>query len=678
MLVRKFDKTQLDTEPEKVLYKDLYPWEEIEETPFGASLAIVEPQGQTMRHSHEPDETFVVFQGQGTMYVDEEETQLSQGDVVVMPSGSEHTIKNNSTTESLMFLSIFWWNDDTDTNSYHMFSDSEDANEPEISHPARLIFPSPPTSNGPLHVGHLAGPYIIADVIKRFDALKGRNNSFFLCLTDDHQSYTQAQAKEEGKAVEEVCNQYSEHIHACLRQCQAEPDKFVAPRHDENYKASVTAAFQKLHETGQILLEDIDVFHCDTCQKDLFDGHIIGSCPHCGEVSLGFACESCCLPNKTVDLEDASCTHCENTPKTRKAKRLVFQVDPLREELSNYHHNLKLSPKLRRLSYQFLDIENIRIPATAPSDWGLPVPIDGFEGQIISPWLEIGLANHYLREQVGEHKELVHCFGYDNAFCYLISDPALSLAIDKNIPLATELVVNEYLSLDDVKMSTSKGHYLSPDILLKRMPADLLRFYLALVRPESSQTSCSLRHMADTLNDLLVGRLQDWLADLGDTLSEEFNSTVPEAEFWSHEHEAFLNELVSIGQKTQRAYENRRLQIVASTSLELMSRAIDFGQEQNQLKYIPKHEDQRATGLALQLAAARLLCQILYPIMPESSAKLWKFLGHRESIEAEVWGPTVPLLSPGQRILARAGLSGRRLFPKFIDLDDMIENGEEE
>ena len=118
MLLRKFVQEELESEPDKVLFKDLYPWDEIEDTPFGASLAIVEPGGQTMKHSHDPDETFIIFQGKGTMFVDDESNPIAKGDVVVMPSGSEHTIKNDSETEPLMFLSVFWWGDDTDTHSY--------------------------------------------------------------------------------------------------------------------------------------------------------------------------------------------------------------------------------------------------------------------------------------------------------------------------------------------------------------------------------------------------------------------------------------------------------------------------------------------------------------------------------------------------------------------------------
>ncbi len=671
MLIRKFDSSALDSEPEKVLYKDLYPWDEIEDTPFGASLAVIEPGGQTMIHSHDPDETFIIFQGSGTMFVDEESTSVSQGDVIVMPSGSRHTLRNDSESETLMFLSLFWWGDDTDTNSFHMFG--EETESDTGSERGRLIFPSPPTSNGPLHVGHLAGPYLMADVIRRHDSLMNRPGSVFLCLTDDHQSYTLGRAEMEESPVAEVCQKYSNHIRNCLSQCSAAPDIMIAPSRDEEYKAAVRQAFQKLFDTGYIEAEEIDVFYCQTCSRSLFDGHVVGYCPHCGHSSLGFACENCCMPNQTVDLMEPECTKCEEFPLTRRENRLVFNIEGAREALGRYHEKLKLPPKLRALSSHFLAAKDLRIPASAPSQWGIPVPVEGYENHVISPWLEIALAGHHLRERVGAHAGVTHTFGYDNAFCYLMSDPAISMALDSRVPLADELVVNEYLSLNDVKMSTGKGHFLSPDILLSHVPIDMVRFYLASVRPEIGQTSCSLRHMSDTLNGLLIGRWQEWLAQLGDRVTNEFFSSAPGYETWSDDHNEFYADLTALNTNARQAYENRRLQRVVKACIDLTTRAAVFGQDQQHLAGLAEYQEHRSTSVALELAAAKLLALFTYPIMPNFGAQLWKVLGHFQPIPEEGWNKQVTLLEPGQRILARAGLCGRRFFPERIDLEDMIE-----
>ena len=671
MLIRKFDRNSLDSEPEKVLYKDLYPWEAIEETPFGASLALVEPGGQTMLHSHQPDETFIIFQGQGTMSVDDEQQAVSQGDVIVMPSGSQHTIANSSQTEPLMFLSVFWWPDNTSTNSYHMFTNDEEA--PKIEVPPRLLFPSPPTTNGPLHVGHLAGPYLLADVLRRFDAITGRPNCFFLCLTDDHQSYTADQARSEEKSPDELCQSYGDRIRHTLGLCLAEPDLFLQPYKDEEYKSAVQQAFLTLHAAGHLTSGERQVFHCAECNKELYDGHVVGACPHCESTSLGFCCELCCQPNKTIDLIEPVCTSCQSVPELKVSSRLIFNLEPFKEQLDEYQMNLELTPKLRRLGSNYLGTPDLEVTACQKSDWGIPVPLDGFEGQCISPWLEISLAGHHVRKQAGGHDEVTHLFGYDNAFCYLMLDPSISLALDAGVTLPTELCVNEYLSLNDLKMSTSRQHYLSPDELLEKMDPDLLRYYLASVRPEVSQTSCSLSHMEHTVNHGVIERWGRWLSTLGDSVGREFVSQAPEFREWASEHSQFYRDLTVLSQRARTGYNTYRLQEVTRSIDELVEKASAFGFEQQNLSGMPIFAEQRATGVALELAAAKLLCLMTLPLMPKFSQQLWKILGHRHPPQEERWGVEVTFLPPGQRILARAGLSGPRLMPSQVDLSDLIE-----
>src|SRR5262245_61341992 len=108
MTIRKFARDQLATEPHNVLYKDIYPWEAIEDTPFGASLAVVEPGGRTMLHSHAPAETFIICRGAGTMMIEQQTTPVGPGDVVYIHPGSVHDLRNDSPTEDLVFVSVFW------------------------------------------------------------------------------------------------------------------------------------------------------------------------------------------------------------------------------------------------------------------------------------------------------------------------------------------------------------------------------------------------------------------------------------------------------------------------------------------------------------------------------------------------------------------------------------------
>src|SRR5688572_33357063 len=169
MTIRRFDRSALEYEAHRVRFKEIYPWDAIERTPFGASLAVVEPGGTTMLHGHAAAETFVICRGSGRIVVDGESSAVGPGDVIYLPPHSEHRLANDSEREELLFVSMFW-------------SPRAAREKPR----PLFILPSPPTSNGPLHLGHLGGPYLIADVVHRYRRMNGASSAF-VCLADEHQ-----------------------------------------------------------------------------------------------------------------------------------------------------------------------------------------------------------------------------------------------------------------------------------------------------------------------------------------------------------------------------------------------------------------------------------------------------------------------------------------------------------
>jgi methionyl-tRNA synthetase len=108
MMLRKFSREELAAEPHGVLFRDLYPWEAIDDTPFGSSYAVVQPGGQTMTHSHDPAETYIICRGAGTMTVDGVASAMAAGDVIYLPPRAVHDLRNDSATEDLVFVNVFW------------------------------------------------------------------------------------------------------------------------------------------------------------------------------------------------------------------------------------------------------------------------------------------------------------------------------------------------------------------------------------------------------------------------------------------------------------------------------------------------------------------------------------------------------------------------------------------
>ncbi|MFN8610789.1 MAG: class I tRNA ligase family protein [Vulcanimicrobiota bacterium] len=301
---------------------------------------------------------------------------------------------------------------------------------------------------------------------------------------------------------------------------------------------------------------------------------------------------------------------------------------------------------MRALGRKFMQLQQLEVVAVHPGHWGLSPS----EGLIVSPWVELALAAPLL----SAGSRAVNCFGADNAFLYLMLDPAVALALGK--PRAAELHVNEYLTLDSEKMSTSRGHLLEPGPMLSRFGPDLVRLLLASLRPEVSDTQCNQEVAESYLTSRIIGPWQDWLEGVGRRITTESNSKVPAAEVdWGSEQKDFLERMEALRRRCEKAYRRGRLQEVAGTLQQLVEEGCLFALSQEPLQ---GYAD-RTVALALELAAVRLLAQLSAPLMPRFSVQLWKHLGQRGPLN---WPDSVELLEPGQRVLAAAGLSARRYF----------------
>jgi methionyl-tRNA synthetase len=640
MMIRKFSRDELASEPHSVLFKDLYPWDEIDDTPFGSSLAIVQVGGHTMLHSHDPAETFIICRGNGTISIDDHHDTVAAGDTIYLPPGSMHVLRNDSPTDELVFVSVFW----------------KAKVEPRLAAGPRLLLPSPPTPNGPLHLGHLAGPYLLADVMRRYYRMHGIAATL-VCVTDDHQSYVAERAQFEGKQAGELAAQFRDQIARTFERFDAAPDVMIATSSDAAYQAAVRARFDTLLAAGKLEAREVATLHCEACDQSLYDSYVTGNCPHCGTPSFGAICEVCNSPNDSADLAGAHCDRCKQPASVRMVRRLFFPLAPYRAALADYHRRLRLSPKLRKLAAQWLDRERA-VPVSQVGTWG--IAIAGYAGQIISPWFEVGLAGSYLREQYAPGGKASCFFGYDNAFLYLVQDPAISLALDDDGALPVELAPNEFLLLDDAKMSTSRSHVLGADDVLARVPADLVRLLLAKIRPEDSTTSANVQTVQMFLT--MIPRFwQGWLGRLGAAIAGEADARAPayanpSLAPWSAEQQQFLAQLGALVGRARQGYEAGSLKEVSTAIHELVERAVNFGTAQSNLAGIASLEADRATGLALELAAARTLAMIVAPVMPRFSAQLWTALGYGGAIP---WLDDVGPLTPGQPI----ALATTQFFP---------------
>ncbi|MBD7918780.1 class I tRNA ligase family protein [Cellulomonas sp. Sa3CUA2] len=358
---------------------------------------------------------------------------------------------------------------------------------------------TPPTPNGPLHVGHMSGPYIAADVLRRALAAQGEDVRLTTGM-DDNQSYVPRRAWADGSDPVDVADRYTRSITTTWRDAGVDFDTVVLPR-GEDYDARVRSMFRALVDVGAVVPRATQLPYCEDCSRWLYEAYLGGACPHCGSGTNGNACEQCCRPNACHDVVDPSCIRCGSLATIRPVTLLVLPLEPMRDDLTKYWDSVDMPPRLRAVCDAMAADGLPELLVAHPSDWGVSVPVEGYESHRIYVWLE--MAEGYAVERptatdghvVGRP---VQFFGIDNGYFHAVLFPAVNLALGRHELLAERFVVNEFFLLNGQKFSTSRQHAVWAEELLPVAGRDLLRLHCMLRRPATRQTDFTLQDLART------------------------------------------------------------------------------------------------------------------------------------------------------------------------------------
>ena len=374
----------------------------------------------------------------------------------------------------------------------------------EADRPVVIIAP-PPTPNGDLHIGHIAGPYLAGDVYARYlRALERR--VIFTTGTDDSQTYVLASARRAGRPPEDLAASSWLDIRRSLDLMGISVDGF-AP-FDDGYRDTVRKFVDSLHTAGKFRERTVPMPYAERTGEFFMEGLVAGECPHCLSESRGGLCETCGLPIDFGELIDPRSTVDPAEPLTsRDTTVLVLPMEDYRDQLTAYYAARQpyWRPHMRQLIEQALAHPLPDFPVTYPSSWGIPAEFPQAPGQVLNAWVEGMPASMYCTYhgagRAGEHDELwradrdaelVYFLGFDNAYFWGMNHLALLMAHEGRYVVPEMIVCNEFYELENEKFSTSRGHVLWTGDLLAQVPRDLVRFYLALTCPEHQRTNFSL------------------------------------------------------------------------------------------------------------------------------------------------------------------------------------------
>ncbi|WP_372411168.1 class I tRNA ligase family protein [Streptomyces luteireticuli] len=403
---------------------------------------------------------------------------------------------------------------------------------------------SPPTPNGDLHLGHLAGPVLASDVCARSQKILG-NDVVYACSTDDNQTYVVTTAQRLGTTPEALIQEALDSVTASLDLAGVDVDLFERP--DEQYTAFVRDFFTHLWKHGAFDRREVELPYDAETGEYRAEAFVTGRCPVCLAHARAGVCEACGLYNLPGALLPGDTA---TALPTRPVSIWVLDLERHRSLLSNWYRtsDVPLRPDLRGVVERTLAARMPYIPITYPGTWGIPVDWDGPDAlpQTINAWPEIYVGHLYWPQQVRARgragcDEFVQFIGIDNGFYNAFVYPALKLLAaqyGRSVELPrTRTLTNQYYLLEGRKFSTSKGDVLWARDYLEKAGRDRARFVLSLTSPELQQSEFTEQVAESTLRTRFDAPLDTIAQALGEKLAGR-SVDAPPSQWWATAIEA--------------------------------------------------------------------------------------------------------------------------------------------
>ncbi|MFF8597269.1 class I tRNA ligase family protein [Streptomyces sp. NPDC015220] len=483
------------------------------------------------------------------------------------------------------------------------------------------ITATPPASDGELHIGHLAGPYVAADVLSRHLRADGQPVLFTTGIAD-HADSVAVRALRGGRKPEEVADGYRAAITADWLRAGVEFDRVVQPRRDRGYHRRLQELFLDLYAQDVIAARTRLLPHCASCDRWLYGAHVTGTCAHCGARGDGGLCHACARPNDG-ELIDPVCALCGSPARPRRCRRLFLLLEPLREQLADHWRSAGLPPRLAVLCESLIEDGLPDIAVGHPGEWGVPVPVDGFPGHRVDACFEAA-AMHLIGYGGDEPlpERTVHFCGFGHSFCHAVLLPAILVARGLKLPQRFHVTEAYGIDVEDARDPQGKPAVWALD-LLTEFGSDTLRRHVLEARP-LGRTVDFRREELHRTRDLLDGTWNSWLSRLFTAVREDCAGRVPEAEPGGEGWEALRRRLHRAAEDVREAYEPEAFDPRRAVAVldEVVRCTTDFG-------YVNVFERRRPSGsgrhlqpIMAQLAVAAALAAWAWPVMPEGAGRL--------------------------------------------------------
>ena len=502
-----------------------------------------------------------------------------------------------------------------------------------------------PYANGGVHIGHLAGVYVPADIYARYLRLK-KEEVVFIGGSDEHGVPITLRAKKEGITPQDVCDRYHKIIKESFKEFGISFDIYSRTT-SSTHNQMASDFFKKLYNDGKLIEKETEQYYDEEAHQFLADRYIMGTCPHCGNPNAyGDQCEKCGSDLSPMELKDPHSTISGSKPVIRKTKNWYLPLNEYQDWLKKWilKEHKEWRPNVYGQCKSWLDMDLQPRAMTRDLDWGIPVPVKGAEGKVLYVWFDapIGYISNTKElcekepERFGNWEKwwkdpetrLVHFIGKDNIVFHCIIFPTMLKAHGGYI-LPDNVPANEFLNLEDNKISTSRNWAVWLDEYLRDFPGkqDVLRYVLTANAPETKDNNFTWKDFQERNNSELVAIYGNFVNRALQLTKKYWGGVVPECGALQEVDRKAIEEFKDVKDKMEAlldVFKFREAQKEAMNLARIGNKYITECEPWKVWKTDPKRVE---TILYISLQLVANLSIAFEPFLPFSSKKLRDMIG---------------------------------------------------
>ncbi len=529
-----------------------------------------------------------------------------------------------------------------------------------------------PYANGPIHIGHIAGVHLPADIYTRYLQKRGKD-VIHICGTDENGVPITLAAEEEKITPKDLVHRYHNMIVNSLEKLGIKFDNFSGTSRVLHHKLA-QEVFLKLFHNGYIEPKITEEMYCPNCKRFLSDRYIEGTCPHCGYPhARGDSCESCGSWLEPEELVNPRCKLCKSTPQKKKTEHWYLMLNEFQKNLEKWIQKKKWKKTVKSYLQGWLNEGLKPRPITRDLNWGVPVPLKEASDKVLYVWFDapLGYISSTIEwaEKIGKpekwksywkNKEtkLIHFIGKDNIVFHGIIWPAVLMGIGEYI-LPDEIPANEFLNLEGQKISTSNNWAVWVHEYLEEFEPDFLRYYLTCIIPETKDSDFKWKEFQDRVNSELINNLGNFVNRTLKFIEKYTEGKIPKPCSFNEEDKKMLERVNSLIIEIEDAIANFQFRRAAMNWMKISATGNRYYDQMKPWILLKENEKRMATTIYLCSHIIHILATIGELFIPFGAKKIYSML----NLEEKEWDKLGEISIPSNHPIGKV----RPLFKKVED-----------